>query len=453
MEIMLAVSLLALILLGFVGALAYGMEGAALAGRRARALALAQEGLEAVRNIRDDDYSHLLDGTHGLEISGGQWQLAGSSDLVEGFMRHVSISSVDETTKQVSSTVDWQQNLQRQGSLTLTAYLTNWMLPIPPSIGDWSLPLMQSSVNATGSHDGLKIRIQDDLAYLIRADGSPDFMIYNVSDPASPVALGTLSLVGSPSDLWVSGSYAYVASNDNSRELQVIRVSNPANPLLVGSYNASGNSDATGVMAAGSTVYLARANGADHEFAVINAANPASPLLVGSTNSLSSGTGYEMVLLGQRIYMATSADSAELQIFNVANPALPTVTAYNLSGNSDARVLAAFGDTVALGRLDGQMALVDVSNPASPGQLGIYAGNDALRGIATDDSGQYAFLASDYNNAEFQVVDISDPASMTLVGSLNLASDLNGIAYHPDLDRAFAVGEDNSQELLIFAPQ
>ena len=39
---------------------------------RARAATLADEGLEAVRNIRDANFSNLTDGTFGLTTTGNQ---------------------------------------------------------------------------------------------------------------------------------------------------------------------------------------------------------------------------------------------------------------------------------------------------------------------------------------------------------------------------------------------
>lgn len=125
-EVLLAVALLGMIATGFGSALLYGQEGQRIAGERARAVLLAEEGLEAVRNIRDSDYSALVAGTHGLAISAGKWELVGSLDTTGIFSRQLIVSDIDENRKQVTSTVTWQQNLQREGSVQLVTYLTNW---------------------------------------------------------------------------------------------------------------------------------------------------------------------------------------------------------------------------------------------------------------------------------------------------------------------------------------
>lgn len=135
-EAILAVSVFALIVTGLIGALIYGQEGAALAGARARAIFLAEEGLEAARNIRDADFSNLSDGYHGLVVLSNEWIFSGIQDTTDIFNRQISISTVNTDTKQVISRVIWQQNPQRSGSVELLTYLTNWQKVAGPVISD-----------------------------------------------------------------------------------------------------------------------------------------------------------------------------------------------------------------------------------------------------------------------------------------------------------------------------
>jgi prepilin-type N-terminal cleavage/methylation domain-containing protein len=125
-EVLLAVALFGLILTGFVGAFIYGQQSTALAGARSRAVFLAEEGLEAVRNIRDEDFVNLIDGTYGLAISGNQWNFSGNSDTSDIFTREIEIATIDDDRKLVISKISWQQNLQRLGEISLQTYLTNW---------------------------------------------------------------------------------------------------------------------------------------------------------------------------------------------------------------------------------------------------------------------------------------------------------------------------------------
>ncbi|MCX6793147.1 MAG: prepilin-type N-terminal cleavage/methylation domain-containing protein [Candidatus Falkowbacteria bacterium] len=133
-EILLAVAIFALLVTAFSGVYLYGQEASAMAGGRTRADLLAQEGLEAVQNMRDSAFANLTDGTYGLAISGGKWILSGTQDVLDNFTRSVTISTVDANRKNVVSTVNWQQNTQRAGSVSLVTRLTNWIATVASSV-------------------------------------------------------------------------------------------------------------------------------------------------------------------------------------------------------------------------------------------------------------------------------------------------------------------------------
>lgn len=135
-EVILSSALFVLLVTTLVVAYLYGQESTVLAGNRGQAATLAEEGLEAVRNIRDHDFADLINGTYGLVISGDTWALSGSSDTVGIFTREIEISSIDEDRKEIQSTVTWEQNPQREGSVSLASYLTNWSGPQCPSQAD-----------------------------------------------------------------------------------------------------------------------------------------------------------------------------------------------------------------------------------------------------------------------------------------------------------------------------
>lgn len=125
-EIILAVSIVALAVTALVGVLIYGRESTALAGERARATFLAEEGLEAVRSIRNNGFGNLVNGNYGLAVSGSAWIFSGTQDTNGIYTRQVSVSDLGSNRKQIISTVTWQQNSQRAGSVILTSELTNW---------------------------------------------------------------------------------------------------------------------------------------------------------------------------------------------------------------------------------------------------------------------------------------------------------------------------------------
>jgi Tfp pilus assembly protein PilV len=120
-EIVVTSAILALTVTSFVGALMYFNKSTTMAGAKTRAVFLAEEGLEVVRNIRDEDFSNLIDGTYGLAVSGGQWVFSGTEDLADIFTRQLTVSTIDASTKQIVSNINWDK-----GNVSLITYLTYW---------------------------------------------------------------------------------------------------------------------------------------------------------------------------------------------------------------------------------------------------------------------------------------------------------------------------------------
>ena len=145
-EVILSSAVFVLLVTALVGAYLYGQEATALAGNRARANMLAEEGLEAVRNIRDANFANLTDGTYGLTTTGNQWNLSGSSDVTDIFTRQIVISTVDTKRKSVTANVTWQQNPQRSGAIFFITYLTNWIRAVGQADG--------LVINTTGANLG-----------------------------------------------------------------------------------------------------------------------------------------------------------------------------------------------------------------------------------------------------------------------------------------------------------
>jgi len=129
-EVILASSIFVLLVTAFVGVYLYGQESTMLAGNRARATMLAEEGLEAVRNIRDADFVNLTNGTYGLTTTNHQWNLSGSQDVTDIFTRQIIISTIDTNRKLVTANVIWQQNPQRTGLVSLVTRFSNWQISI-----------------------------------------------------------------------------------------------------------------------------------------------------------------------------------------------------------------------------------------------------------------------------------------------------------------------------------
>jgi len=461
-EVLLAIALFAIIVTGLTSAFVYTYKSVTHASNRERALLLAQEGLEATRNIRDSGYQNLSDGTRGIAIQNNQWFFSGSQDTTEGFTRSLQIASVDTKRKDATSTVTWEQGFGRTASVSLATRLTNWLAVrhgTPTLYGTLDLTVANSGHD---SADAVSIATQGNYVYLGRnTNPSSEFFVIDVSNPASPTISGQLALGGTPADIAVSGNYAYIASNDNAAELTVIDISNPTSPSIAATVNLPGNTDALSVvMGKPGYVYLTRKASGEKEFYVFDISTPTSPSLIGSLDLL--GDSNEMAASGNYAYLASTENTQEFQVIDVTTATAPSLlSSLNLDEGdaaSDGISIAIDINTVYLGRNGSSGApefyVINVATPASPSITStLDIGTHILQSIDYSSVLQFTFFAntnpaSDDDNA----VDVNNPASPTLLTSLNLDGTPYKLVYSSSLDKVFVASGSDTQELQIIAP-
>lgn len=124
-EAIVAIFIMGIVASTLVGAVIYGMQIAAITGARARASNIADEGMEIVRGIRDENFSNLVDGSYGLQTAANKWMFSGTNDVTDIFTRQITIAPVDSVTKKITSTVTWKQNSRLNGTTTEISYLGN----------------------------------------------------------------------------------------------------------------------------------------------------------------------------------------------------------------------------------------------------------------------------------------------------------------------------------------
>lgn len=131
-EVLLAGTMFALFALAFLLSLSYSQESVQLSGNRVRASQLAEEGIEALRVIRDTNALNgtyvLPSGVFGIHPAGSSWTLSGTSDTIGIYTRQLTLSSSEGQTSAVS-TVTWPANNQRSGSLSVVTQFSNWKQP------------------------------------------------------------------------------------------------------------------------------------------------------------------------------------------------------------------------------------------------------------------------------------------------------------------------------------
>lgn len=140
-EILVVVAVLGSTLASLLGLANFSLGASVLSRQTSQAAALAQEGMEVVRSIRDNaGWNQVTNGSHGLSANDAGWSFLGTADNIDIFSRTVLIEDVqrdaednivssggtnDLNTKKATVTVSWQEK-GRSREVKLSAYLTNW---------------------------------------------------------------------------------------------------------------------------------------------------------------------------------------------------------------------------------------------------------------------------------------------------------------------------------------
>ena len=255
-------------------------------------------------------------------------------------------------------------------------------------------------------------------AYISENASFPGILrIFDVSNPSSPVELGSLRL---PSWVWgvhVRDGLAYVANGDAG--LRIVDVRNPAAPTLSGSYATAGT--AVDVFVSGALAYIASAYGLQ----IVDVTNPSSPTLRGSYHT--PGFAAEVFVSGG---LAFIADETNLQIVDVTNPSSPfRRSSYNLGlgrmirnvfVSKSVAYVTVTTSTAVVWNPYARLLAIDAANPAAPSLLGSYGAKGAGAGIYVSGGLAYVLLG-----VGLEIFYIGNPSLPTLRGFYPCAEGLS----------------------------
>ncbi|MDQ5972429.1 MAG: hypothetical protein QG553_588, partial [Patescibacteria group bacterium] len=138
-EILLAVAIFGMISLIVLSAFIYGRESTAIGGDNSRAAQVSNTAVEALKNIAQSSYANLNNYNNGttyyLNASGSQWAISSTPTTINSiFTPSLVFGPGPNNSRQVTVTVSWQINSQRQGQVATTTYLSNWQTSTNASI-------------------------------------------------------------------------------------------------------------------------------------------------------------------------------------------------------------------------------------------------------------------------------------------------------------------------------
>lgn len=438
---------------------------------RLTAVALAQEGLEATRNIRDSGWSNVSTGNHGLAKTNNQWEFSGASDLdsTGTFSRVVSISSLAADRLLVTSTISYNFFGLRNISISQSTYLTNWRKEVVPQPPPWIQPktlgvVGYMDVSSKGHRNPNSIFVLGNYAYFGTAEGNEvgaEFYVFNIANPAAPTLVGSCVIGAQIQSVYVVGNYAYLATNDHNAELTILDVSNPANPRKVSGVGVPGNAVAKDIAIVGNYAYLTTNNNpSGKEFYIIDVTDPLHPVSP-PISSLELGSDVNTVSVsGNYVYIGTGDDSKEIQIIDISNPASPiAVKTYDNLGIADATDILVNGTSLYLatannGATDPDFVILSV-NTSNPLQVTITKTGQMqlpgdINGLALDSVGNQIFFATSIPNKQFLIADITNPALPSEKASLSLPDVAAALAFNGTY--VYVADIANGQELVIIGP-
>ncbi len=194
--------------------------------------------------------------------------------------------------------------------------------------------------------------------------------VVDISDPSEPFGVATIPLTGNNANriLAVDG-FIYVTINTTG--LHVFDVSDPTNPTQVASWN--GNGFESDMALQGHYLYLAGGPGGSGilpgPLLIFNVSNPAVPTLIGS-----AGSGCEAVAIDdQHAYVTTNFNNyaSYFEVFDISDPTNPIgVGSHRFSQNTTrSKGIVLFGDYAYSGGYPG-LDIMNVSNPTDPNRQG-----------------------------------------------------------------------------------
>ena len=258
-----------------------------------------------------------------------------------------------------------------------------------------SVPTAAIGTAVTGTNP-IFVYVQGKYAYVSTYNGL--FQILNISNPANPVIIGSITITGAPilDSIYVSGSYAYV-TNKGSGSLLIFNVSNPANPVSIGSVATGLLPDSVYVQ--GSYAYVT--NSGANSLQVFNVSNPASPI---SAGSVTAGANPDSVYVQGNYAYVANYTSGTLQIIDISNTADPVIVGTVNTGTNPYSVYVQGRYAYVANYGASNLQIFDVSNPASPVQVGgnITTGTNPESVYV---SGRYAYVAND-SSSTLQVFDL-----------------------------------------------
>jgi hypothetical protein len=295
---------------------------------------------------------------------------------------------------------------------------------------------------------GIEVAVTTGYAYA--AVGELGCIIFNVTDPANPNIIDTITNYG-----WgiysaaVSGNYLYLSYPS----MYVYDITTPSSPTYLGSYGSYVDYNEVADGTASGIAYTCGNNSWDEEgvFDIIDfSGDPSNPTFLGGYTNTDWYIN-DFSVNGNTVYLSESdglwsTGQQRLDILDITTPSSPTSIGDCTVQYPSIRSLDVSGDYIGMAHYQDGFSLYDVSSPASPSEVAHYDTPDAfpLGGKPIVLSGDYAYLAN--RDDGLRILDVSTPSDPSEVGRCETVNAQGGIA----VVGKYVYGVDNAGSMSPF---
>ena len=494
-EIVVLIAILGISLVAISTEIYVGFQNSMAAGDLTRAVFLAQEGIEGVKNIRDDRFFDLQDGVYDLVIINGAWELQtyvanpieGSlqrkititTDLL-GFIPQSKFFSFVNTAqalvgggggidhKKVKVEVIKWLGGQEKVLTTLITRFSNWS----PTVVDWQSPKFGGSFDFTSansgsnSHDARVAKVAGNYLYVgNKSSAAKEFIILSIVDTPKLSILGTLDLNASPNKIAVYGNYVFIASDSNTQELQTINASDKSAPSFIGSYDLPSNEDAVAIASWGNYIFLGRANSNGNNFFIFNIGEgcaPSSPCLIGQIQLSSYPNDIKISSDGNYAYAAAN-NGTMIRINTVFKDNPFTDGSVNLNDAealtidiTPTRAYVGTKGVTGSGGANNEIFIINISNasttfPSLINSFNLGGNGQGVINVSFASDDKALIIISEDTGSDFQVVSVNNDLP-SLLGSLDLSNVVQAADWSETYHSEYVAGQVSNAEIQIVVP-
>lgn len=418
-----------------------------------------EEAIQAVRSIRDRDWSSLTNGTHGLTTANGYYAFAGTSDALDGgrFTRTITVENVyrtvslsgdiadtgilDAATKRILVNVTWEVPAGLIKNIDSVFYVYNWDQEswVQTLTTDFEAGSENSTDITTASNGEVVLRAHNsdwerierlyeldlagggdrfvtyadpdaDLLVVLGADdGGDNLHVYDLSDVSEGIpTLIDSTEIENANDIAVGDGYVFVAAHESGPGAEIVILSLPS-LTTVATINLPGSEAANGVDVLSGTLVIVRQEDNDEDEVVFyNVSDPTSPVLLGGADT-DDYSLTDVAYTGSYAYVTSNDASHELSVVRQSD--FTIVDFIDLPGSSGAGAIDWFGPQIYVGlNSNGSGAEFFSINASDPTNILIVSTIElgaSVEKIQVDTNGQYAAAATRLDGKNFFVIDLA----------------------------------------------